>query len=75
LTMRFSSPSRMNAWGCSVGPCSPETGMRDHRSCSTVTKALWMCGYLETRCVPRCSANRSGIRICGEIFAMSGVDK
>ena len=33
--------------------------------------ALWIWAYLDTKNVPRCRANFSGLRICGEVFAKS----
>lgn len=68
-TTRFSSPSRQNAWLCSW----PLMSMRFQRSCSTVTKDLWMCAYLDTKYVPRCKAKRSGWRMWGEVFARSAI--
>lgn len=73
LTTRLSLPSLWKEWGCplSSNDLSPILRIRVQRSCSIVTKALLICAYLETRNVAKCRANRSGLRIWGEIFARS----
>ena len=73
LTTRLSFPSLRKEWGCPLSSAglSPLIKIRVQRSCSIVTKALLICAYLETRNVAKCRANRSGLRIWGEIFARS----